>query len=165
MEITRFGALSDEDRAQLEGDEPDPFDAAGIELAFRPKDRHVGIRDPDGRLIASAGFVLAEVEVDGSERHEVLGIGGVIVAAAHRGRGLARAVVGAALDEGVRLGPEYALLFCAPEPLRPVPQARVRRPRVSARGATATRDGGGAATRDVAAAHRSAELAPGTGRP
>ena len=114
MEITRFGALSDEDRAQLEGDEPDPFDAAGIELAFRPKDRHVGIRDPDGRLIASAGFVLAEVEVDGSERHEVLGIGGVIVAAAHRGRGLARTVVGAVLDEGVRLGPEYALLFSHP---------------------------------------------------
>jgi predicted GNAT family N-acyltransferase len=111
MEITRFGALSDQDRAQLEGDEPDPFDAAGIELTFRPKERHVGIRDETGRLIASAGFVLAEVEIDGGERFGVLGIGGVIVAAAQRGRGLARVVVEAALGEGARLGPEFALLF------------------------------------------------------
>jgi ribosomal protein S18 acetylase RimI-like enzyme len=111
MEPTRFGELTDEDRAQLEGDEPDPFDAAGIDLAFRPKDRHVGIRDDDGRLVASAGFVLTEVEVDGRERLGVLGVGGVIVAAAHRGRGLARTVVEAALADGARLGPEYALLF------------------------------------------------------
>jgi ribosomal protein S18 acetylase RimI-like enzyme len=130
VELFLFGALTDEHRAQLEGDEHDPFDAAGIELAFRPKDRHVGIRDEDGRLLASAGFVLAEVEVevegeveverdverdvegDRRARFGVLGIGGVIVAAAHRGRGLARAVVEAALTEGARLGPEYALLFC-----------------------------------------------------
>ena len=111
MEITRFGDLTDEDRAQLEGDEPDPFDAAGIDLTFRPKDRHMGVRDETGRLIASAGFVLAEVEVDGRERFGVLGIGGVIVAAAQRGRGLARVVVEAVLDEGARLGPEFALLF------------------------------------------------------
>jgi ribosomal protein S18 acetylase RimI-like enzyme len=112
MEIVRFGALTDTDRAQLEGDEPDPFDAAGIELAFRPKDRHVGLRDDAGRLVASAGFVLADVEVGGRERVGVLGIGGVIVAAAHRGQGLARRVVEEALAEGARLGPEYALLFC-----------------------------------------------------
>lgn len=58
--------------------------------------------------------MLAEVEVDldGRARFGVLGIGGVIVAAARRGQVLARAVVEAALTEGARLGPEYALLFC-----------------------------------------------------
>ncbi len=111
MEIVRFGALTDDGRADLEGDEDDPFDAAGIDLVFRPKNRHFGIRDAAGRLIASAGYVLADVTVDGRDRFGVLGIGGVIVAAAHRGRGLARAVVEATLDEGVRLGPDYALLF------------------------------------------------------
>src|SRR5437763_13821619 len=112
MEITRFGALTDENRVQLEGDEPDPFDAGGIELTFRPKERHVGIRDERGRLIASAGFVLAEVEVEvaarGRERFGVLGIGGVIVAAAPPGRGLPRAAGEAVLEEGARLGPEVA---------------------------------------------------------
>ncbi|MGZ6617953.1 MAG: GNAT family N-acetyltransferase, partial [Solirubrobacteraceae bacterium] len=125
MEIVRFGALTEDDRAQLEGDEPDPFDAAGITLAFRPKDAHIGIRDDAGRLVASAGFVLAEVEVvvvgrqrravqaaSANVRFDVFGIGGVIVAAAHRGRGLARTVVAEALAEGARLGRDYALLFC-----------------------------------------------------
>src|SRR5947209_6629024 len=60
MEITRFGALSDQDRAQLEGDEPDPFDAAGIGLTFRPKERHVGVRDETSRRSGSAGVPLAE---------------------------------------------------------------------------------------------------------
>jgi ribosomal protein S18 acetylase RimI-like enzyme len=112
MEIVRFGALTDDDRAQLEGDEPDPFDAAGITLAFRPKDEHIGVRDDAGRLVASAGFVLAEVKVEGTERFDVFGIGGVIVAAAHRGQGLARTVVAEALAEGARRGCDYALLFC-----------------------------------------------------
>ncbi len=112
MEIVRFDALTVEDRARLEGDEPDPFDAAGITLAFRPKDDHIGIRDDAGALVASAGFLCAEVEVEGGERFDVFGIGGVIVAASHRGQGLARTVVTAALAEGVRLGAAYALLFC-----------------------------------------------------
>ncbi len=116
MEIVRFGPLTDEDRAQLEGDEHDPFDAAGITLAFRPKDDHIGIRDDAGRLVASAGFLCAEVEVEvegeGGERFDVFGIGGVIVAGSHRGQGLARTVVTEALAEGVRLGAAYALLFC-----------------------------------------------------
>lgn len=112
MEVVRFGALTDEDRAQLEGDEPDPFDAAGITLAFRSKDDHFGVRDDAGRLVASAGFLFAEVEVEGGERFGVFGIGGVIVAATHRGQGLARTVVLEALAEGARVGADYALLFC-----------------------------------------------------
>ena len=111
MEIVEFGLLSPERRAELEGDEADPFDAAGDTLLYRRKERHVAVRDGHGRLVASTGLVLVEAEVAG-ERFPVVGLGGVIVAAAHRGRGLAREVVGAALARAAELGPAFALLFC-----------------------------------------------------
>jgi predicted N-acetyltransferase YhbS len=111
MEIVEFGLLSPERRAELEGDEADPFDAAGATLRYRRKERHVAVRDEHGRLVASTGLVLVEVEV-AEERFPVVGLGGVIVAAAHRGRGLAREVIGAALARAAELGPALALLFC-----------------------------------------------------
>jgi hypothetical protein len=37
VQIVEFGPLSDELRAELEGDEEDPFDASGIDLQFRRK--------------------------------------------------------------------------------------------------------------------------------
>jgi predicted N-acetyltransferase YhbS len=111
MELVRFGRLTEEFRRQLEGDEDDPFDAARVELQFRPKERHVGLRDEAGRVIASTGLVEAEVEVAG-HRFPIVGIGGVIVNAGYRGRGLGRQIVDAALDEARALGPEFALLFC-----------------------------------------------------
>ncbi len=111
MQIVEFGSLTPEYRAQLEGDEEDPFDAAEATLEFRPKDRHVALSDDDGRLVASTGLVLIEVQVD-PERFPAVGIGGVIVNAAHRGRGLAREVVEAALARARTLGPAFALLFC-----------------------------------------------------
>jgi predicted N-acetyltransferase YhbS len=111
MEIVEFGLLSPERRAELEGDEGDPFDAAGATLRYRRKERHVAVRDDHGRLVASTGLVLVEAEVAG-ERFPVFGLGGVIVAAAHRGRGLAREVVGATLARAAELGPAFALLFC-----------------------------------------------------
>jgi predicted N-acetyltransferase YhbS len=111
MKVVEFGTLTDEHRYALEGDELDPFDAAGIALRFRPKDRHVGLQDEAGRLIASAGMVLADVEVR-DQRFPAVGLGGVIVAAPYRGRGLARRVVEAALSRARLLGPEFAILFC-----------------------------------------------------
>jgi predicted N-acetyltransferase YhbS len=110
VEVVDFGMLTDEQRAQLEGDETDPFDAAAITLRFRAKDRHVGLRQ-DGRLIASAGITIAEVAV-GGVRFEVVGIGGVIVEAARRGEGLARRVLEETLARAQIAGPSFALLFC-----------------------------------------------------
>lgn len=43
-----------------------------------------------------------------------MGVGGVAVAPEARGRGLARAVVGAALDHARTSGAQHALLFCRP---------------------------------------------------
>jgi predicted GNAT family N-acyltransferase len=118
MELVEFGRLTAARRAELEGEESDPFEVSGVTLQFRPKERHVALQDDDGRLIASAGMVLVEVEV-ADRRFPVIGLGGVIVNAGHRGRGLARRVVEAAL---VRAGecsparpPDFALLFCLPD--------------------------------------------------
>jgi predicted N-acetyltransferase YhbS len=111
VQLVEFDSLTEEQRSQLEGDEPDPFDARGITLQFRAKDRHVGLRDGMGRLVASAGLVLAEVEVE-RERLDIVGLGGVIVNADHRGRGLGREVVQAALGSARGVGPAFAILFC-----------------------------------------------------
>jgi predicted N-acetyltransferase YhbS len=111
VEIVEYGPLTDALRRELEGDEQDPFDARGIPLHFQPKDQHVGLRDDSGRLVASTGIVLSEVEVE-RERFAVVGLGGVIVSAQYRGRGLGREVVQAALSKAATLGPPFALLFC-----------------------------------------------------
>lgn len=112
MEIVEFGPLTAAQRAELEGGEPHPFGTVGLELHWRPKDRHVMLSDGGGRLLASAGLVVAEVSVDGAEPFDVVGLGGVIVAPGHRGQGLARTVVEAALDRAAGEGPAFALLFC-----------------------------------------------------
>jgi predicted N-acetyltransferase YhbS len=111
VEIVEFGLLTEAHRRDLEGDEQDPFDARGIGVEFRPKDKHVGLRDGAGRLVASTGMVVVEVEVE-RERFSVVGLGGVIVNADHRGRGLGRRVVQAALVKARNLGPAFAMLFC-----------------------------------------------------
>lgn len=112
MEVVEFGPLTDAVRAELEGDEEDPFDAAGDTLQWRPKDRHVALRGDDGQLIASAGLVLAEVQMGAGEPIPVVGIGGVLVSRTHRGQGLGRRVIEEVLARAATLGPELALLFC-----------------------------------------------------
>jgi predicted GNAT family N-acyltransferase len=112
VELVEFGALTESQRAELEGDEEDPFDTRGTQLWWRAKDRHVALQDPDGRLIASAGLVLAEIQVDDGGVTPVVGIGGVIVAARCRGRGLANRIIDEALRRASTLGPPLALLFC-----------------------------------------------------
>ena len=111
MEIVEFGRLTAEQRTQLEGDEADPFDAAGSTLRYRPKERHVGVRDDRGRLVASTGMVVIDVEVHG-ESFPVVGFGGVIVNSQHRGSGFARQVMQAGLAKARDLGPEFVILFC-----------------------------------------------------
>jgi len=111
MEIIEFGQLTHDQRAELEGNEGDPFDAAGATLVYQRKDRHIALRDDRGRLVASTGMLVVDVEVQ-DERFPVVGIGGVIVNAHHRGRGFARQVVQAALTRAQSLGPALALLFC-----------------------------------------------------
>jgi predicted N-acetyltransferase YhbS len=111
MDVVESGPMTDEYRHALEGDEPDPFDITGVTLQFRPKERHAGLQDESGRLVASTGMVLVDAEIAG-ERFPVVGLGGVIVSASHRGGGLGRRVVEEALARARRFGPRFAILFC-----------------------------------------------------
>jgi|SRR5947209_563154 len=114
MELVEFGALGDEQRAQLEGDEADPWEAGrlGIELLWRQKERFIGLRDTGGRLVAAAGLLLVEIQAGDSAAIPVVGLGGVIVARASRRRGLGSRVISAALELAQTLGPDLAMLFC-----------------------------------------------------
>jgi predicted N-acetyltransferase YhbS len=111
MDVIEFGVLTPALRQEVEGDEDDPFDARGSTLQYQAKEQHVGLVDQHGLLVASTGLVVVEVEV-GPDRFPVVGLGGVIVNQRHRGRGLARRVVGLALERAQTLGPSFAVLFC-----------------------------------------------------
>ncbi len=115
MEVVEFGRLSSTQRAELEGDEVDPFDASGMMLHWRAKDRHVALRGADGRLMASAGLLVADIQVGDESVIPVVGLGGVIVSARHRGQGLASRVITEALRCAEAMGPAIAILFCHPD--------------------------------------------------
>ena len=110
--MVESGSLTDAQRAALEGDEEHPFGTEGIELVWRAKERHVMLLDEEARPLASTGLLVVEVSAGGGEPFEVVGVGGVIVTRSHRGRGLARVVVEAALERAARMGPAFAILFC-----------------------------------------------------
>ena len=114
MDVIEFGELRPAQRTELEGDELDPFESARLAtpLVWRPKDRHVALCAEDGKLVASVGLVLAEVAIGDRSVIPVIGIGGVIVAASHRGQGLSTRVITEALNRATELGPSVALLFC-----------------------------------------------------
>jgi predicted N-acetyltransferase YhbS len=112
MEQIEFGPLTEELRAELEGDERDPWDAHRVPpMQWRPKERHVGLCDERGQLVANAGLLVVEVEVAG-ERFAVVGLGGVIVNRRHRGQGLSLEVLEATLATAATLGPDFIVLFC-----------------------------------------------------
>lgn len=112
MEVVESGPLTDAQRAELEGGEEHPFGTEGIELVWRSKERHVMLRDDDGQLLASTGLLVVQVSAGEGAPFEVVGVGGVFVIRAHRGEGLARVVVEAALEGASRMGPALAMLFC-----------------------------------------------------
>lgn len=111
-QVVRLREYTTADQQEIVAGEVDPFDdAEGI--TWLGKGEHFGVRSGD-RLVAHAGLVVAPVSI-GDVRTEVVGLGGVIVSADQRGRGLARLVVTAAMAHARSLGPEYGLLFCWPD--------------------------------------------------
>jgi predicted GNAT family N-acyltransferase len=115
MDLIEFERLSDQQHAELVGDEDDPWKAADLGLEWLPKDHHVAVRDDGGRLLAAAGLVIVNVQFGSGPPIPVVGLGGVIVTASQRGRGLGRQVISEALTRAEVMGPEIAMLFCRPE--------------------------------------------------
>jgi predicted GNAT family N-acyltransferase len=114
VKLVELGALSDQDWAELLDGEHEPFGHVGAGLAWRPKDRHIGLR-ADGRLVAVAGAAIATVEVEHAGRFEVVGLGSLIVTRSQRGSGLMSRVVDPLLRLAESMGPDRGMIFCRPD--------------------------------------------------
>jgi predicted N-acetyltransferase YhbS len=112
--LAEMEVMTGRDWDELVAGEHQPFGGVGEELTWREKDRYVGVRDDDGRLLAAAGIVRADVRVGADEPFPVVGLGGVIVTQAARGRGLGRTVIEGALRLARQADVGRAMLFCLP---------------------------------------------------
>jgi predicted N-acetyltransferase YhbS len=101
------------ERAELHDGEVNAFESSHLGLYWEDHERRIVLVE-DGRMIACAGLLVADVEVAGAT-FGVVGVGGVIVTRMRRGEGLARRVMEAALERAAQLGPDFALLFCRPD--------------------------------------------------
>jgi predicted N-acetyltransferase YhbS len=97
------------DWAAIVAGEHDPFGMAGETIEWRHKTHHT-VRYEGERPIGHVGLLVAPVQA-GEETFDVVGVGGVIVAQSHRGQGVLRPLLEAALARD--LGPERALLWCS----------------------------------------------------
>jgi predicted GNAT family N-acyltransferase len=114
MELVELGPLSARDWEVLLDGEEDPFPPFGPDLEWLEKDRHVGLRGDDGRLIAVGGASVVELAVEGAGSFEVVGVGNVVVTHSRRGEGLMPRVFDALLEMAAGMGPDRAMLFCRP---------------------------------------------------
>jgi hypothetical protein len=127
MRMVELGPLSETDWAELTAGEPEPFGPIGATLEWRPKDRHLALRAPDGQLLAVGGAAVAAVEVGGSESFDVVGLGSLIVTRAQRGAGLMWSLVDPLLALAGEMGPDRAMLFCREELVALYRRLRFRR--------------------------------------
>jgi predicted N-acetyltransferase YhbS len=119
LSVRRLARYARAELVQILGESEDPFGVAEAGLTWLPKEEHFGLVQDDGesadggRLVAHAGLLRLPLTVGGVDI-EAVGVGGVAVAPDVRGQGLARRVVGAAVEHARTMGPERALLFCRP---------------------------------------------------
>jgi predicted GNAT family N-acyltransferase len=118
MEPVELTNVTAADWAELIAGEEEPWGRVGEALQWRNKDRHVGLRTPDGRMAAAGGAVIAAVEVEGADGFDVVGIGSVFVTSSLRGRGLTGGLLQMLLGLAETMGPNRAMLFCRPELVR-----------------------------------------------
>jgi predicted N-acetyltransferase YhbS len=114
MLLVELDRLSEPYWEELVAGEHEPFGAIGENLVWRDKTRNIGVREDDGRLVAAAGVVLAEVRVGQEPPFLVAGLGGLIVTHSARGRGLARLLFQRLLKLAGEVEAERAMLFCLP---------------------------------------------------
>jgi hypothetical protein len=119
LEIIELGPLSLAEWIGLTGRDPDAFGDRSAGVVWRPKDRHVAVRDEHGKLAAVGGVTVGTVSVGGGEPFPVVGFGGLIVRRDLRGSGLMTPLMDRLVALGDSLGPDRALIFCE-EPLVPL---------------------------------------------
>jgi predicted GNAT family N-acyltransferase len=112
VELVELDEITPQQWSELVAGEREPWGGIAEELAWGDKDRFVGLRAPDGGLVAIAGAVTADIEVEDAGRFQVVGIGGVLVTPRERGRGLVWKLLEPLLEIAADMGPERAMLFC-----------------------------------------------------
>jgi predicted N-acetyltransferase YhbS len=115
MRLVELDRLSEPYWEELVAGEHEPFGGIGENLVWRDKTRNIGVREDDGRLVAAAGMVLAEVRIGQELPFEVAGLGGLIVTHSARGRGLARMLCQSLIELADELEVRRAMLFCLPK--------------------------------------------------
>jgi predicted GNAT family N-acyltransferase len=108
--VERLSNYGPNDAKVIIGDETDPFQGPEELGDWMPKTEHFGIYR-EGALIGHAGLVESTISINGEEL-PIVGFGGVIVAHAWRGKGLARDLMVAATKRAREMGPDFGLLFC-----------------------------------------------------
>ena len=153
------GDHSEAERAELHDGEENAFESIHLGMYWEDHERRIVILD-QGRMIACAGLIVADVEVD-ERTFAVVGFGGVIVTHTRRGEGLARFVMEAAIARAAQLGPDRALLFCRPDRAGLYAKLGFRQGGRAGRGGAARRRApSDAAGHDVAPAARRRDVAP-----
>jgi predicted GNAT family N-acyltransferase len=115
VELVELDEITSRQWSEIAAGEREPWGGAAEGLAWADKQRHLGLRAGDGALVAIAGAMIADVEVGGAERFQVVGIGGVFVTPRERGRGHVRRLLEPLLEIATEMGPDRAMLFCRAE--------------------------------------------------
>src|SRR3954453_16949441 len=115
MQLVELGPLTEADWDAVLDGEADAFGPVGARLQWREKDRNVGLRDVDGRLVAFAGATVVDVEVQDAGSFQVVGLGGLVVHRSLRHEGLMSRLVDPLLRLATTMGPDLAALLCRPD--------------------------------------------------
>lgn len=111
MDLIELDDFSPEQYDEIVDGEADPYGTDDLAIEWKPKTGHVALVD-DGRIIAHAGWVPAELRAATGEEIPIVGLGGVMVHRDRRGSGLGGPLVTAAVERMARVGPPVGVLFC-----------------------------------------------------
>lgn len=115
MEPVELDTITSQQWSELVAGEHQPWGGLAEGLAWAEKERCVGLRAAGGGLVAVGGAMIAEIDIEGAECFQVVGIGAVFVTQRERGCGLVWKLLGALLEIATDMGPDRAMLFCRPQ--------------------------------------------------
>ncbi len=108
IELSDFGPDRYE---QIIDGETDPYGTDYLGMDWKEKSGHVALVE-EGRTIAHAGWVPADLRAATGDQLRIVGLGGVMVHRDRRGNGLGHLLVAAAMERMAKLGPTVGMLFC-----------------------------------------------------